>query len=329
MRYLFFISLFTLFLTSCFKEEEMVPPHEQGELEEGVAPMGSLYENQIYFDLSDNKEVTSNHMFVWDLSFESSTGGWVIRLNSAKFMLAGNSFDTTFVAELNQEDLNMKFDTSDGNPDSTAIGPWFEVSEDSTWSHLYVYLIDKGSDLQGLPLGFKKVQFDISGENFIMRFADPDNSGDTIVQIGRDPSMDRTYYSFENGIMDIAPEPDLWSLLFTKYTTMLVTDEGEDYPYLVVGVLLNPNGAAAALDTIHNFMDMSSDDILDLEFTQQSDLIGYDWKYYDFDDGVYTIVPDMNYVIRDRDGFFYKLRFVDFYSDQGVKGYPTFEFVRL
>jgi hypothetical protein len=110
---------------------------------------------------------------------------------------------------------------------------------------------------------------------------------------------------------------------------MLVTDEGEDYPYLVVGLLLNPNGVAAARDSIHDFMEMDADDIADLEFSTSADVIGYDWKYYNFDAGVYTIVPDMNYVIRDRDGYFYKLRFVDFYNDEGVKGYPTFEFVRL
>ena len=76
-------------------------------------------------------------------------------------------------------------------------------------------------------------------------------------------------------------------------------------------------------------MDLNSDDITSLEFTTRSDVIGYDWKYYNFDDAVYTIVPEMNYVIRDRDGFYYKLRFVDFYNDQGVKGYPKFEFARL
>ena len=76
-------------------------------------------------------------------------------------------------------------------------------------------------------------------------------------------------------------------------------------------------------------MDISAENVAALEYTTRADVIGYDWKYYDFDAGVYTIVPDMNYVIRDREGFFYKFRFVDFYSDLGVKGYPTFEFVRL
>ena len=329
MRYLSFILFFILTLQSCFEEDEMVPPHEQGDLLEGQAALGSFYESQIYYDLNGNEEVTGSSIYDWDLSFESSTGGWIIRLNSALFMLAGNSNDTLFSAELIMDDLEMKFDKSDGNPDSTAIGKWYEISDDSSWSYRHVYLVDRGSDKEGMTLGQKKVQFDILGDAYIMHYANTDNSQDTTVLINRDPAMDQVYYSFEEGIVNIAPLPNQWSLLFTKYTTMLVTDEGEDYPYLVVGVLLNPNGVAAARDTIHDFMDIEADSIRGLEYTTQADVIGYDWKYYDFDEGVYTIVPDMNYVIRDTDGFFYKLRFIDFYNDEGVKGYPTFESVRL
>jgi hypothetical protein len=76
-------------------------------------------------------------------------------------------------------------------------------------------------------------------------------------------------------------------------------------------------------------MDITREHALELEFSSRADVIGYDWKYYNFDAGVYTVVPDMNYVIRDRDGFFYKLRFIDFNNDVGEKGYPKFEFVRL
>jgi hypothetical protein len=329
MRYLSFIVLLFVLLQSCFKEEELIPPHEQGDLEEGQAALGSLYENQVYFDLNNNEEVSSSSTVDWDLSFESSTGGWTIRLNSAKFMLAGNSQDTIFSAGLTAEDLEMKFDQSDGNPDSTAIGAWFDTGEDTTWSKRFIYLVDRGSDPSGNPLGQKKVQFDMLGDEFLMRYSNMDNSQDTTVLINRDPSMDKVFYSFEEGLVHIAPLPEQWSLQFTRYTTMLVTDEGEDYPYLVVGVLLNPNGVAAALDTIHDFMEMDADNVLDLEYTTRADVIGYEWKYYNFDEGLYTIEPDMHYVIRDRDGYFYKLRFVDFYSDEGVKGYPTFEFVRL
>lgn len=329
MRYLSFIFLLSILLQSCFKEEALIPPHEQGDLEEGQALLGPAYDSQVYFDLYGNQEVASASIFDWDLSFESNTGGWTIRLNSAKFMLAGNTRDTAFHVALNDGDLEMKFDPSDGNPDSTAMAECFIVSGDSAWPTRYVYLVDRGNDPQGNALGQKKVQVDMLDEDFLLHWSDPDNSGDTIMLIQRDPALDRLYFSFDEGLVDVSPLPGQWSLFFTRYTTMLVTDQGDDYPYLVVGVLLNPNGVAATRDTIHDFMEMELNDVADLEFSTRADVIGYDWKYYNFDAGVYTIEPDMNYVIRDRDGYFYKFRFVDFYSDDGVKGTPTFEFVRL
>ena len=75
MRILSFILLLALLLQSCFKEEEKIPPHEQGDLEEGQVALGSFYENQAYFDLETNLEVSASSILDWDLSFESSGGG--------------------------------------------------------------------------------------------------------------------------------------------------------------------------------------------------------------------------------------------------------------
>ena len=113
MRFLFHILLLALLLPSCFQDEEMVPPHEQGDLEEGQVGLGTTYERQVYYDLLANIEMETHLISEYDLSFESSTGGWIIRLNSAKFMLAGNSMDTVFSKELNASDLDMIFDKSD------------------------------------------------------------------------------------------------------------------------------------------------------------------------------------------------------------------------
>ncbi|MCK4745914.1 MAG: HmuY family protein, partial [Bacteroidales bacterium] len=201
--------------------------------------------------------------------------------------------------------------------------------EDTAWSYREVYLLDRGLDERNREMGNKKVQFDIQGNDYVVRHANQDHSGDTTVVIGRDDNLDCIYYSFEKGVVDLAPLQDSWSLLFSRYTTMLQTDLGEDYPYLVTGVLLNPNGVAAALDTIHEFSEIEISDTLDLELTSRADVIGYEWKYYNFDAGLYTIVPEFNYVIRDRDGFYYKLRFIDFYNDTGEKGFPLFEYIRL
>ena len=54
-----------------------------------------------------------------------------------------------------------------------------------------------------------------------------------------------------------------------------------------------------------------------------------DWKEYDFDNEHYTVLPDKIYVLKTSIGYYYKLRFIDFYNSTGEKGYPTFEFLRL
>ena len=321
--------IFPLLLTSCFQEDSMVLPHEQGEMLEGRVAMGGLYGTQVFYDLRENEIAASAPVTAWDLSFACGEGAWTIRLNSSKFMYAGNSRDTSFRQVPVAEELGMKFDASNGDPDSTAISDWVVQTEDTVWSRREVYLLDLGLDTMGNPLGNMKVQFETLGQDYRIRYARPDGSDEQVHVVVRNPLREQVYFSFRNGVVDVAPPPSGWSLLFTKYTTMLVTDEGENYPYIVNGVLLNPAGVTAALDTIHDFMELQLADTLDLELTTRSDLIGYDWKYYNFDAGVYTIVPDMNYVIRDRDGFYYKLRFIDFYSDTGEKGYPHFEYLRL
>ena len=67
------------------------------------------------------------------------------------------------------------------------------------------------------------------------------------------------------------------------------------------------------------------DDTLQFPFSSARDAIGYTWKYYSFDTGSYTVDPSLVYIVQDAEGYFYKLRFVDFYSEQGEVGCPRFE----
>ena len=320
---------FLLILGSCFPEDERVEPHDPGDLEVGQVAMGSFYGQQVWYDLSANKVASEGAITDWDLSFDITPGSYCIRLNSARFMYAGNTFDTTFSQDILLVDPEMRFDKSDGNPDSTALGAWYTIEEEVVQSRRFVYLLDLGVDARNKEQGLKKVQFDLSDGDYLIRYSDPGQATDTTVLIPRNGASARLYFSFEDGVVDPAPLPATWSLLFTRYTTMLFTDLDEEYPYLVTGALLNPEGVTAALDTIHEFEEITIADTTELELTPQADIIGWEWKYYDFDAGLYTILPEFTYVIRDRDGFYYKLRFIDFYNDLGEKGHPKFEFIRL
>ena len=56
------------------------------------------------------------------------------------------------------------------------------------------------------------------------------------------------------------------------------------------------------------------------------DAIGWEWKAYSFSTGVYTIWPNRNYFIHTVSGSYCKLRFIGFYSKDGLKGYPVIEY---
>jgi hypothetical protein len=124
-----------------------------------------------------------------------------------------------------------------------------------------------------------------------------------------------------------------WDLLFTQYTTLLFTDEGDPYPYLVTGVLTNYDFVEVAMDSIVDFENIDLNYAMGLEFSKNQDAIGYDWKELqgDVNSGsvYYEIVEGRNYIIKNRFGLYAKLRFISFYNNEGKKGYPSFQYLFL
>ena len=318
----------SILLTSCFIEDDIVPVHNPGSLETVSVELGESYHQQVFFELSSYSIQSSNTIFDWDLAFECDEDRWHVLLNSAKMMHAGNSLDTSFLNIDSPAGLEMKFDNSNGDIDSTAIGEWYFKTDDSIRSHKNVYVIDRGFGADNQNTGEKKIILDIVGGDYQLRYADLDGSNEHYIIIEKDPDYHFVYFSFDAGTLGIAPKKDNWSLKFTKYATMLTTSEGEQYPYLVTGVLLNPHHMSAAIDTTE-FFKIELQDTIKHTFSNDLDRIGYDWKYYSFDDELYSIVPDRNYIVKNHDGYFFKLRFINFYDENGVKGTVTFEVVRL
>ena len=66
-----------------------------------------------------------------------------------------------------------------------------------------------------------------------------------------------------------------------------------------------------------------------LTYSSYADVIGYDWNFFDFGTSSFIINSDLIYVIKNQNGYYFKLHFVDFYNDSGLKGYPKFEFQQL
>lgn len=331
MKNLKLYTILILFLTgfsSCFKEDEPVPPY--------VSPDGVVtvmaetrpdYSMQTYYDLNTNTFVSSNNREVWDFAFSCEPGENTIYLNSSKKMRV---FDTqtndwTLPVSLSDATIIWKYDESTGEPENTAL---------HAWQTDRVYAIDLGLSTVGNNLGLRKVKF-VSADAQSLTFEYTDAQGNNLqtVTLTKNSDYNFTYFSFATGVMTESPEPkkDAYDLLFTQYTARAFYDGSttEFEYYLVNGVLLNPNGVAVAVDSTDAFEDISFDDLSGFTYSDKRDAIGFDWKSYDIDAGVYTVLVQNTYIVRDRTANFWKLRFVSFTNPLGERGYPTFELSRF
>lgn len=317
-------------LSSCFKEDDPLPaPSTQATTIE----MNQYYLYQVYFDLNSNREVSRNEKNDWDMGFESGDSTWHIVLNTSAFMLAANTGEKDFDAVTDTTGLKWKFDKSDGNPDSTAIGNWLNISGKDTLYTNYVYVLNRGYDHLGNLRGLKKIVFThVDQDTYGFKYADLNGENYNEFIIEKADSVNYVCFSFEEEGRQIIFEPVTlsWDLLFTQYTTLLYTNEGDPYPYLVTGVLTNFDLVGVALDTTVEFDNIDLNYAKTLDFSKNKDAIGYDWKelYGDVNSGnvYYEIVEGRSYIIRNRFGIYVKLRFISFYNQEGEKGYPTFQY---
>jgi hypothetical protein len=320
---IFFLSL----LTGCFPEDKLVTPLEIDIVE---IPY-SMYDSQIWYSLK-NKSVTSHNAFPdWDLGFESTGSGHHIILNSSRFMYAGNTGSADFYGITSNTCDTMIFDDSGGDMNKTAIGNWANFTDPLNPAFpKKVYIIDLGSDNNGISYGLKKVVFEnFENNTYTFRFSNPDGSDEHTFQILTDPERSFTLFSFRNGgiIAPVQPINSDWDLCFTQYSTILYDDNNVATPYLVRGVYLNTAGTTAAVDSTSSFYDINAADLINFSFSPSQDVIGYSWK--DYKNESYKINPDIFYIIKDQTDKYYKLKFTGYYNNSGARGYPSFQVIGL
>lgn len=298
----------------------------------GSVELGPQYLFNAYYNLASNKVVQASTNFDYDLAFECADDGWHILLNTAVFMQAGNTLNKNFDDVNSQSGVEMNFDPSTGNLDSTAVGRWFEINSSDTLFYKNVYVIDLGLDETGNPLGYKKVVFeDLSNGEYTIRHANLDGTEDFTTTIAKNQEVGFTGFTFNNGggAVNFQPETSKWDLYFGQYTTLLFAGE-EPYPYIVRGVLTNRTGVRAMLyQGEKSFADLEYADVSNVTFPDALDGIGHDWKYYNLEEGFYAVETEKVYIIHNAAGNFFKLHFLSYFNDEGENGYPQFEFKKL
>ena len=313
------LSLGTL-LGACQKGEKPVEPRQTGEVETRQVAMGPEYRTQIWYDLSDNEVVRTNPKLNWDLAFHCADSSRKVFLNTSTAMKAAYTGRKNWDAVANADTYTFKPDHPAGWADSLAIDP--------QWDRGDIYVIDRGTGPGGKDLGMVKLQLKaLKDQTFRFKYSLMNRSRIHEGTVTKDQQYNTVAFSFDDHeTKRIEPPKDAYDLVFTQYTHIFYNPYR---PYLVTGVLLNRHQTRAAMDTSRAFAAIERSDARQLTLSKRRDLIGFDWKTYNFSSGAYTMNPGQVYIVRDAKGFYYKLQFRDFYDADGQKGYPLFAAKRL
>lgn len=328
-------------LASCEKEDVPVVLPPPGDLVRMTAVLGSNYEQQVYVSLVQGKVQTAA-LAAYDLAFEACGDGFNIYLNTGKLMFAASSGTSDFQSA-DSIGVAWKTDAPHLDGDSTAFGRWWpSISGQQNNVCSEVFFIDRGVLAHTGMDRFRKFQvIDHSDSAYVVRFAGLDpGAPEHVITISRNTSSALAYLNMNGSGQVVQQSPSLnsWDFVLTRYTHIYynepATSPYRHYP--VVGGQLNIwNGTEGAMIEKDStpfytpFSEFSIEDTALIGFTRNADVIGYDWKYYDFSVGRFFMAPYCYYVIRASDGLYYKVRMLDFYDGNGTKGTVTFEYQRI
>lgn len=299
-------------LSSCEKPETpTVTLSIDTTLTEVSINLTSNYTYQKYFALSNYSEVRTNEKMDWDLGIRAHNNEYYIYLNSSRAMYAVST-------ELSFEEINSEagydfdWDNPNGHLDSLVIGN----------NHSTTYIIDMGYNPDLEHQGYKKIKF----TGLTLTSADLDGSNQFEQTLAVNSDLFITPISLSQVVeANLFPNSNEWDILFSQYTHQF----DDVTPYLVTGLLINPQNVEAVLDTTHSFSNIDYATATSSSFRSDFDAIGYDWKTYSIDEASYSIHYNKTFLIKTKTDEYYKLRFTDFYDDLGNKGEITFEIVRL
>ena len=325
---------------------------ESAALGGSIAPEvgGPNQPNQVYVDLSTQQETARNRTS-WDLGFYSGDQHRVI-INGSVYMAAAQ-LDATNIDNVTEADVvnlqpqvavgtfdpaNVAYiDSPNGDINGTAIAA---VSENDVDNH--VYLVNMGYDIgteipnpgsvaiAGEPRGWMKIRVLRSGEDYVLQYANLNDTSHQTITISKNEAYNFSFFSMvNNNIVDVEPQNTQWDLNFTVFTNEI--DGAGSYGYAdfiasnrkggVSGYMVEVNDIAYADFTIANIQDSNFD--IDQRF------IGSTWRIGGGPDTLPSLDETVYFIVKDPDGNLYKIRFTALLSDDGIRGYPSFEYELL
>ena len=302
--------------------------------------------NQVFVDLSSQSS-TITQRDSWDLGFYNGTN-FRVTINGSIYM-ATKALTETNIDAISEADVsslqsqvavgtfdiaNVTYvDAPNGNILETAIA---EISENDNENPVYLLNLgyQVGTDIPtkgsvavaGDQRGWKKIRILRNNNNYILQYANLNDTSHQEVIISKNTAYNINHFSFNtNTILNIEPKKEKWDLCFTVFTNVL--NGAGSYGFSDFSF---HNRKANALVYRVNTSDLQYDNfdvnnIIELNFSRDLTTIGSTWRNV-FDGTAYD---DRFYIIRDPNGNNYKLRFLALTNNDGIRGYPEFEYKLL
>ncbi|MCX8531286.1 HmuY family protein [Chryseobacterium luquanense] len=344
---------------SCINDNEdavAVPPVEGSIIDANVG--GATQPNQVWYDLSKKEEVLTKRTD-WDLAFYSGNEFKVI-LNSSIMMAAGKIVgatnidavtessvtalkDQVQVANFNEANVAYIDDVKGNFPSGYTAIEGIKVNDAENG----IYLVNLGKEIYNgsVPVGsvatggdnrgWMKVQVVRAGAGYTVKYAELNATTHKELTVYKNTAYNYNFVSLKNNKeVFIQPEKKNWDLCFTVFTN-IITGAGS---YIYADFVNNNNvggvGAyevvipspASGIEAYNNF---KVESIEQSKFIYNDHrVIGSNWRNPVGTNGL-EVFGDRFYVIKDADGYYFKLRFTRITSISGERGFPQFEYKPL
>lgn len=297
---------------------------------------GNSYSQQTFFQLGD-EEVTVLANETWDLAFTAfglQDAG--IHLNESAPLSSDNAApglelylapSADFANEIIPEELSQRlYNTEESwingalnesknanDPLDFGWGRYNPVNHQIVGDRVFVLKLRDGR--------YKKFMIErLASSTYHLRIADLDGANEITTSVNKNDftSAGLAFFSFTT-LSTLAIIPEKWELLFCRYTSPLDDGAGGTIAYNLTGILTNAGIEVAEI------RDMATDEVdqnVQMAFESRLDIIGSDWKVFDFSSG-WILEDSLSYVVKTADNQLYKLVFIDF--EGSGTGTATFE----
>lgn len=352
------ILILSFLAASCLKEDD--GPVAVTPVGSVLAPEvgGAAQPNQVWVDLG-SATMKSTPRPAWDLGFYSGAEFRVILNNST--LMAAAPVDVTDIDQVNQSHFTQLMsileipagfseqyiDDPAGNylNNGTVIN---EVSANDAENKVYLvklgYDTYTGNDIPanttytiGNSRGFIKVRILRNDNNsYKIQYAELNSTTHFEYIVEKNPDYHFSFFSFKtDGLADVQPEKKNWDICFTVWNNVIEDYGTYTYADFIISNTLSGVGVYQVNSTAQNldldFNNFTAENVDENLFvTNDQRALGSSWRTTVSGTSSDPVVyGDRFYVIKDADGYLFKLRFISMLGPDNERGHPQFEYEPL